>query len=283
MQFDILKFSHIGRMVDPRYPTNLAIMLWSFLGAVAFFALRLVEGQDITQSAFSALYFAIAVFLTWVLAREIDPEEALSAFIPTFFVSVILFVFMPDINVLAITFVLPLIRIINRTVGLPAKLSDSLFILLFTAFIAFASSWIYALPAVLAFLFDGYLPVPDRKHNLFAIASMVVVAAAFTSQRGTLDITLPTIEGFIAIGIGTIATIFLMMRSRQLTVVSDCCEEPLMPIRVQAGQFFVLLFGYYLAIWKGNAGLIEFLPVWLVLIGVAIFPLIKPLLPTRLK
>lgn len=279
MQDTLLKFTHIGRIVDPQYPTNRAIMLWSILASVAVFVMRMIEGLEVGTAMYQTVYVAITVFLTWALTREVDPEEPLSAFMATALITVALIAFMPEVNLLALPYLMFVIRIINRTIGLPAKWTDSLVILGFTASIAFVSSWVYALPGVIAFLLDALLPEADRKQFLFAGASLVVVVFAYINQAGETALTLPSIEVMIALGLATLIFFPTILRSRQLTVGCDVPASTLYPQRVQAGQLFTLLYCAHIALWNGDAGVVEMLPVWLIFVGVAVFPLVKPMLP----
>ena len=87
---------------------------------------------------------------------------------------------------------------------------------------------------------------------------------------------MPFIIGIIVMGLIFIPVIW---KSGELTAVCDAKREPLYPIRVRVTQVFALFCVYLVAFWQGDEGIISLLPLILSIVGVAIFPLIKPLLP----
>jgi len=273
------QFSHVGRPVDPRYPTNLVIMIWCAVVGAAMFGFRLISGVDIIQAGIAAVLAGLTVFVVWALAREVDPEEQLSAFVAVALMTIALFLLDVQYNLLVIFYVMSISRIINRTFGLPVKLTDSIVLLLFTGFVGLAGSWIYAMMGATAFLLDSMLPDRDRKHLLFAGLSVVIMIVGFVIQNNPLNPILPTTEYIVSILVTTLIFVPVVLNTKHLTVTADVTKEILIPIRIQATQVIVVLFGYHVALWQGNQGILELLPLWLTIAGVALFPLIKPLLP----
>jgi hypothetical protein len=275
----LTQFTHIGRMIDPRYPTNLAIMIWSMFVGALMLGFRLISGIDIIQAGIASVVAGLAVFATWAISREIDPQEQLSAFVSVTLMTIALFIVDVQANLLVLFYLMPLLRIVSRSTGLPAKVLDSVLGLLYTAFVGFAGSWIYAMMGATALLLDSLLPDRDRKHLLFAGLSVVIMVIAFLIQNNPLNLILPTTEYIVGILITTFIFAPVVLNTKHLTVIADITNEPLIPIRVQATQVIALLFGYHVALWQGNQGVFEFLPLWLSIAGVSLFPLIKPLLP----
>ena len=273
------QFSHIGRMIDPRYPTNLAIIVWCAIVGAVMLGFRLVSGADIIQAGIASVLAGVTVFVTWAFAREIDPQEQLSAFVAVGLMSIALFVVDVGFNLLVMFYLMSMLRILNRTVGLPATLPDSVLLLLFTGFVGLTGNWIYAMMGATVFLLDSLLPDRDRKHLLFAGLATVIMIVAFVTQNNLLNPMLPTIDFIVGILIVTLIFIPVIWNTKQLKVTADATKEPLVSIRVQAAQVIAILFGYHVALWQGNQGILEFLPLWLTIAGVALFPLIKPILP----
>jgi hypothetical protein len=273
------QYTHMVRFLDPHYPTNLAIITWcAFVGTVIL-VFRLVSGVDILQAGMASVLAGLMLFVVWGFSREIDPQEQLSAFISVAFMTVALFIVEGQFNLLVLFYMLFISRIVNRSVGSPAKLSDSIALLLFTGLVGFAASWIYAMMGVMAFFVDSVLPNRDRKHLLFAGLSAGIMILGFVMQNNSVKPTLPTTEFILGIVVTTLIFIPTILKSKYLTVTADITKEPLVPIRVQATQIIAVVFGYYVALWQGNAGILNFLPLWLTIAGVALFPLLKPFLP----
>ncbi|MEM8966327.1 MAG: hypothetical protein AAGE93_07905, partial [Bacteroidota bacterium] len=76
---DITRFSGLARPIDPAYPTNRAIIIivsTVFLGLTIY---SLSIGQGLIDSLLVGGHLAVVIFLTWALARELDPDYPLSA------------------------------------------------------------------------------------------------------------------------------------------------------------------------------------------------------------
>ena len=273
------QFTHVARAVDPRYPTNLAIIIWSAVVGALMFGFRLVSGVDVLQAGISSVLVGLTLFIVWAFAREIDHQEQLSAFVSVALMTIALFVVDVQYNLLMMFYLISISRIVNRSVGLPVKLTDSIYLLLFTGLVGLMGSWVYAMMGATAFLLDSILPKRDRKQLVFAGLSTLIMMIAFVMQSSSLNPTLPTTEFIISISIVTLIFIPVIFNAKHLTVTADITKERLAPIRVQATQVIAVLFGYHVALWQGNQGILEFLPLWLTLAGVALFPLVKPIMP----
>lgn len=276
---NITQFTHIGRPLDPRYPTNLAIMILAGLATVAILIFRLIGGIELVQAGISAFLAGMSVFIVWGLSREIDPDHDFSAFVSAIIMIAVLFLMDGQFNLLVLFYLLSMARLLNRTTGLSAKFSDSLALFGFTIFVSFVDSWIFAMMGGTMFLLDSILPTRNRQGLLFAGASVVVMVIAFFVQGGGLNPILPTLEYITGVVATTLLFIPIIMRSNQITSTGDFTGEPLVPLRIQAIQVVALLSGYHVAVWQGNAGIIAFLPLWVTFLGIAVFPAIERFLP----
>lgn len=85
--------STVARPLDPTYPTNLAITFVTAVTAVTGGGYRWLIGETWLDAAVWGLLAGIAVFLTWAIGREIDPDHEWCAFVGVFITAVGLFVF----------------------------------------------------------------------------------------------------------------------------------------------------------------------------------------------
>jgi hypothetical protein len=284
MQELIFRFTRIGRVIDPRYPTNLAIMIWAGAGAALVFALRSASGDPLGAAVRDAFMAGVMLGIAWALARELDPPQPIAAFVPVLLVSAALLLTGPTADLLPLIYTIPTIRIINRFSGLPVTWGDSLLLLAFTAALCWWGDWTYAVPGVIAFALDALLPVPDRKQWLFAALTAVIGAAAFVSAAGTPPApTLPGIGHALIVLVAVLLFVPVIRRTGHSRIVGEITGEPLPPVRIRAGQLYVIFFLAYAVLWRGDAAMTGLLPVSLTLIGVALYPLVRPLLPQRLQ
>ena len=63
----------LGRLPDPRYPTNRAIAVLALVVAIAAAIWRILSGVAPLESALWGIGAGFALFLTWALGRELDP------------------------------------------------------------------------------------------------------------------------------------------------------------------------------------------------------------------
>lgn len=98
----------LGRKIDMNYATNKIIVIITLLIAVLGF----ISSRNI----FSSLSIAMGVFLSWALAREIDPRHEYSAFLAAAFSSLNLFYY-KSISLLVVFWILIMIRTINGITG----------------------------------------------------------------------------------------------------------------------------------------------------------------------
>jgi len=277
----LYKMTHIGRILDPRYPTNLAIMIWMGVVGVAIFALRLLNGVELIDAGISGVIALLSVFFVWAFSRELDPQEQLSAFVSALLMTVAVVVLDVRFNLIVLFYMMSMLRIVNRSTGLPALMSDSIVMLIFTAVVAYFGSWVYAMIGATAFLLDAVLPKPHRRHVIFVGLAIVIMVVTFIIQNAELSPMMPTTDFIIGILFATFIYLPFVVRSRNVDVTCDITGEPIIPIRVQAGQVLMLLLGYHIAVWQGNTGVLDMLPLWVSIVGVSLFPLIKPFIPKQ--
>ncbi|MBT8058039.1 MAG: hypothetical protein HKP16_00740 [Xanthomonadales bacterium] len=163
------RYTSIGRPLDPGYPTNKAVLMLLPLAAALGAAAAFMEGQSVVETAGNALNFLLAAFGAWALARELDPDDQVAAFIAMAFgVLAALIVDSPGILIVFAT--LGLVRIVNRSTGLEARKSDSLVVMLLVfAVIYLTESPLFGTVAALAFVLDGSLKSPSPHQWFFGL------------------------------------------------------------------------------------------------------------------
>lgn len=266
----ITDLTSIGRLLDPRYPTNLAITLLALaVGGVATVS-RLLIGLDLISGILWGIAAGFAVFFAWALARELDPDHDLSAFVAAGLMLLGLLLFeLPAL--LPLFWMLVLLRIINRTAGPPAKIWDSLLLLGLGGLLTWQGNWIYGLVTAVAFFLDGCMSLPQRRQLFFAGIAVLGTGILFAVNGelvGSGGLSLPTITVIIA----TCALyVGVILSSSEVMAVSDATGQPLDPRRIQAGQVLALLTAVLVAWWDGMAGLVGLMPLCAAILGVALY------------
>jgi hypothetical protein len=260
----------LGRLPDPSYPTNRTISILALVVAIAGMIVRLLSGAVLFKSALWGIGAGFALFLTWALGREIDPDHDLSAFVGAGLVFIALLLF-DSPSLLVVLWLLLLLRLVNRTVGLPAKPLDSLAVLGLGAWLTWQGYWIVGLMTAAAFMLDGLLSPPLRRHLFvsgLALITSVVLSIFHPDVAMKGGSTMPVIIASVAI-----AGLFLLviLTSREIQAVGDATGKRLNARRVQAAQVLALLTALFFAWWAGTSGVVVLLPLWAAVVGVGLY------------
>ena len=166
----IYKYTSIGRPLEPAaYPTNKAVLILLPLAAAVGAITTWLAGGQALQILQAAISFLLIAFGSWALARELFPDDNPAAFVSMVLALLAALSFdSPGILILFAT--LGLVRIVNRSTGMAARLSDSIVVMLLAFWVIYATqSPFYGAVAALAFIFDGSLKDPLRHQWVFAL------------------------------------------------------------------------------------------------------------------
>jgi hypothetical protein len=263
----------LGRIpIDPSYPTNLANGVLILVVAIGGAILRLLSGAAPLESALWGIGAGLVVFLTWALGRELDPDHDLSAFVGTGLAIIALLIFDRP-SLLVIVWLLMILRIVNRTVGLPAKPLDSLGVLGLGSWLAWQGDWMVGLATAAGFLLDGLLSPPLRRH-LFVSGLAFVATLVLSIFHGDIAMESgPTTAVVIAAAVMAGLFLVVIATSGESQAVGDATGKPLNPRRVQAAQVLALLTALLFAWWAGASGIVALLPLWAAMTGVGLYRL----------
>lgn len=227
------RLSGVARPVDPKYPTNKAILILIPIVLVLITVMHLVDGAGWVDAGLAGLNVGLMVFFCWALTRELSPDDNPGAFLAVGLALATWFRVGPQ-SILILAATLMAARLVNRSTGLAAKPSDSVFVTVGLGLLAWFVSWTCGVVGALALALDGLLPSSQesrRGHLLAGLALVgVVVARVIVGIEGPrLPAHLP-VFGTIA-GLGLFATLSYP-RPRS---VGDVDEQPLTHARVRAG------------------------------------------------
>lgn len=186
----IYRITSLGRPVEPKYPTNKAILRLMPLAAVTAGAITLLRGLGPRESVASALAAFFLVFACWALGRELAPDDNPAAFIGTA-LAAIAWWWWPSPGLLLVFTALALARLVNRSTGLTARLSDSVIVAALGVWTMIGLHHPLAgLVAAFAFVLDARLADPNPRQWLFA-AFCLAGAGVQMALRGPVTLTVP--------------------------------------------------------------------------------------------
>lgn len=233
----IFRLSSIGRPVDARYPSNKAVLLLMLVALLAGIGWGWFEGLAPTAVLLRGLGLALAVFASWALARELDPDRNATAFIAAA-LAVGGVVLLGTADLWTLTLAIPLTRIVNRTVGPAAKASDLVAVLgLVAAAVFLDGRWSLGIAAMVAMALDATLARGQKDRWGYAVVAAVIVAG-FHMRRG-VDVSLPEQTALV---LGVVAlTVLALATMPKAESPCDLPEHTLLPTRVTAGVVLALV------------------------------------------
>ncbi len=269
------RFTSIARPVDPAYLTNRALLI--VLPVIAMLsagvALLVDTGSGPLAAALSA---ALVAFVAWALTRELAPDNNGVAFIALAFAWAGNIAF--DMRQVLLAFVaLLLVRIVNRSTGLPARPFDTLSVFGFCTWAAINTQQpLIVLVASLAFALDALLDKPLRMHYVASAACLGVfvwmLLGDYQLIAGDQALQDWSLLGAIALGV-----VLIVSTCPEPVSYCDVSPQRLDRVRVNAGLVVGALLASQALLTNGRAAWLE-TPVWVCLVAVLLsggFDLVK--------
>ncbi len=280
----IYRVTSLGRPVEPKYPTNKAILLLMPVAAVIAGVVTSVRGGGMGESTAGALQAFLIVFACWALGRELAPDDNPAAFVGTALAFVSLW-WWPSPSLLLLFTALALSRIVNRSTGLTARLSDSLIV---TALVIWTMVNLRAplagMVAALAFLLDARLADPNRRQWPFAA---ICLAAAVTqvwltgsTSLAVTSLSVTTLAGppYVIAAVTLFAFFVFGASLRNVSSLGDVGGLALNPSRVRGGMLVVWLLALQAGL-QGPSVLETTIPLVAVMAGVVLAGLVSRFAP----
>lgn len=261
--------SCLARPLDPKYPTNLAVIIILPLAALAAAGIGFYRGVHDWHLLLSALGGAGTAFVSWALARELAPDDNPAAFV-SMALAYATFLAVPHTSIMVVVVAVMLVRILNRSVGLPARPLESAAIVLLVGWTIYSNrNPLPAVVAAVAFALDAILAPALRWQWAFAVACLglasLVTIPTGVSWNPVGPIAIPWLPW--ALGAVGAAFIVVIVRTQQLTSTCDLTGEPLSPPRARAGMAVGLMVATT-GILPLTHGLAQSALVWAVLLGI---------------
>lgn len=267
----LYRWSSIGRVLDPKYPTNRAVLILVPVAALVATGVALVRGHEGTELAGPALGAAGAAFGGWAMGRELAPEDNPAAFI-SMALAFAAFLWIDHTSVLLLILAVMPVRIVARPVGPPARITDSVGVAALAVWVMFSNqNPVPAILAALGFLLDAVLPPRLLRQWLFAGLVLGVSAYAIVTSRLAAPGSAPEEPAWlpwVLLGVAGIYIGMIVVR-RRIDVVADLSGEPLDLDRVKAGLMVGVLVAVTGLVPIGH-GLEQSALVWATLAGVVL-------------
>jgi hypothetical protein len=262
--------STLWRGLSPRNSSHLAIFGCSAAAFAGVLAVQMFDGREPAEAAAVAVNAAVMLFLSWAIARELDPDFPRSAFAAVAVAALILAGGSEAAG--ASVGVLMALRIAGRSTGKrPSLLDLAAAPVLAAAFAWLPRGWIGGVAVAVALVWDTLLPQPGPRRNYLGALLTLAATVAVTLFRDTLG------AGFVTAGwlgwVVVAAALAAFPAIRHYVPRSRCdrSRQTIEPQRLKAARL--------LALGTGLAGFAAFgteaapllAGLWAALIGIATY------------
>lgn len=263
----IYRFTSVSRPIDPAYLTNRALLI--VLPVVALLSAGFASFHDMGVGPLGAAFSgALTAFAAWALTRELAPDYNGAAFVAlalAWFTNVAF-----GSRLVLLVFVgLLLVRMVNRSTGLPWRPLDTIGVLGFCVWAAISTQQpMILLIASLAFALDAVLEEPLRRHNLAAAICLPVFVWMLLGDTALLAEDL-TLRDWSMIGAFAVGIVLLVIANPEPVSYCDTSPNRLDRVRVNAGLIVGWLLAVQAVLTNGRSAWLE-TPIWSCIIAVLI-------------
>ncbi len=262
---EMYKFTALGRPIDPAYPTNRLIIILTIVAAILAGLIGLILYDTALTTGMVGGGVAL---LSWIIGRELDPDHDYSAFVAVGLAWVTIFFFsFPDFLILLT--INALLRIVNRTVGLPAKLGDTAIVTVLVLAGIFLAHWAIGLVAIAAFALDATLKDQHRLHWL-AAGIVLLGTVVFLATNDVEIMSNLTPAYLIAGGVISLLYLYALLNTREVLSKADATGELLDLRRMQMAMGLGLLAAWSMFL-HGDSGFVAVVPLWANLLAIPLY------------
>jgi len=243
MSHPIHKYSALARPVEPKYPTNLAVVILLPLIAVGLFVWSLIGGAGLSAALPAGLLGALAAFLVWALGREMDPDHNATAFL-AMALAVLAMVLGYGFDLLTLGALMFAVRLVNRTVGPSAKIGDVITLVLLNLGAVFVEgAWWMPFISVIALAIDEAFERSNLTQRLAIPTLLILGILAFIIGDGVdLSAMESLVRGWVvAMIVITILVSGTIFNTEAVRASMDLLDAPCNSRRIQVGMALILL------------------------------------------
>jgi hypothetical protein len=263
----VYRFTGIGRIIDPRYPSN----RFAILAAVGFGLIGFAVHPNGTRLG-SGIVLGGSAFLAWALARELDPDRVITSYAAAVAGGVAAWVAAgpsPGAALGAIYLLLVALRITVRTTGRPPTVIDLAGNIVVAGWLARGPvAWLAGLVLAVAVVRDTRLadPAPPINLALGGLLGVGVLVVAGLSGAAIVPVA-PPIAAWALVLAGAVGGA-VAAQPEPVISLADSGKRPIDPVRLSAARWTALA-GATLCLVAGVDGLAGMGPVWatLALVG----------------
>lgn len=232
---------------------------------------QVVRGFDVESSTYFALSIGMISVLSWMIAREIDPDRPKGAFVAAVIASLCSIHFGTG-DLVILFWMMMLLRVINHSTGLSAGLLDNLLIVAVTFWLGMGGAWYFSIFTAVAYLTETQMKNGNPR-NWYIVGVSFLLAAISSRTILVYENTLNS-DIFIFMIVASILYLPVVKAGAFVRSIEDYSQNTFNPLRMQLTQIFFILMTFLLTWLYGNYFAISLIPLWSVMVGTGLFLLV---------
>jgi hypothetical protein len=225
--------SHVLRPIDPESPWNRAVLTLSvFVGVVGAYLTVAQDGKPLL-----AIEAGGTAFLSWALARELDPDRQ----VPALMLSVIggaLALIGHATAILPFTALLMAARLVAETTGRRPLTTDLAGLAVVATVVSFTPlGWVMGFGLAVAIYVDDRMAEESNRTALLAALAAAIGSSVVASLSMAFPRTVPTVDPLVTAALGVLALIAVLREPLEpVSFVDSRTKKFLRRDRLQAGR-----------------------------------------------
>jgi hypothetical protein len=239
--------SHVLRPIDPESPWNRTVLALSVVAGIIGAYFTLAEDAD----TFLAIEAGGTAFLSWALARELDPDRQ----VPALVLSVIggaWALFGPATAILPFTALLMTARLVVETTGRRPLRTDLAGLALVATLVSFTPlGWVMGFGLAVAIYVDDRMAEEPNRAALIASPAAAVGSSVVASLSGAFR-TMPEVDPLVVAALGVLALIAVLREPLEpVSLVDSRTKKFIRRDRLQAGRVLSAVLVFFGAVVSG--------------------------------
>jgi hypothetical protein len=233
------QYTSLGRPLDFTYRSNRFIAAISITTIIFGTGVQLAEGSLLRDSLLWGLQAGLSVFLTWAIAREIDPDFPTSAALASLLAFGAVFILPKPAPGVSFWFLIAS-RLLNRSTGVKPKFFDYISFNALCVWQVIDSSALFGILGCVVLILDYALARKSKIPVYFSAPLLIFSIYWLIKSNQVLHFSPP--QNGIVLGLTAIGFLYFLVIHRTRTVKTSCdvSADLLSPLRIQTCQIFNL-------------------------------------------
>jgi hypothetical protein len=246
----------------------------TLIAFIIAFISNIITQTTLTTSLINAFLIMLTTFLSWALAREIDPAHDYAAILSSVIVLLIALQFLPLPNILLLLWLILATRYINHTTGLPTTILDSTLLFVLSTVLMLYTLWFIGFLSTIYYLYKFRSDTSKKHHPIFAFLSIILTMFFYIIQQQRLIIQRPNTDHILIIALSILLLSIISLTNKKIGYRADTSQKSVPYKYIKSGQYLLGFSAFSITLFLGPEKFYHLFPVWTILIVAGIYSII---------